>query len=126
MVQITPANIHDLSLLKGLEKEYYGFTLYADKAYIDEEFKMVMRSKNQVEIVTPLKKLRGERLGFFAKTYSSHVSGIRQPIESLFNWINEKTGLQMASKVRSEKGLFVHIFGRLAASVLIMAMNKGF
>jgi len=42
------------------------------------------------------------------------VSRIRQPIESLFNWIQEKTDIQVASKVRSSKGLMVHIFGRLA------------
>ena len=85
-----------------------------------------MRNENQVRIVTPLKEPRGKHLGFFAKMYFSYVSGIRQPIESLFNWNNEKAGLQMVSKVRSEKGLFVHILERLAASALIMAMNKGF
>ena len=49
--------------------------------------------------------------------FSTAVSRFRQPIESLFNWINEKTGLQNASKVRATNGLFVHIFGALATSL---------
>jgi hypothetical protein len=48
---------------------------------------------------------------------------MRQPIESLFNWINEKTGIQQASKVRSYRGLLVHAFGRLAAAMLLLAFN---
>ena len=46
------------------------------------------------------------------------VSSIRQPIESFFNWLNEKTQIQYAGKVRSSKGLFVHIFGKIATALL--------
>ncbi|MHB1104890.1 MAG: hypothetical protein ACYCZ2_00890 [Lutibacter sp.] len=49
------------------------------------------------------------------KLKAKAVSAIRQPIESFFNWINEKTQIQNASKVRSFKGLIVHIFGKLPA-----------
>ncbi|MFT6203899.1 MAG: hypothetical protein ACJAZY_002728 [Spirosomataceae bacterium] len=46
------------------------------------------------------------------------VSRVRQPIESLFNWINEKIGLQNAAKARATKGLMVHIFGALVTAPL--------
>ena len=51
---------------------------------------------------------------------------MRQPIESLLGWINEKTGIQRASKVRSYRvfGLLVHVFGRLAAAMLLLAFNS--
>jgi hypothetical protein len=52
------------------------------------------------------------------------VSRIRQPIEALFGWIQEKTGIQTASKVRSERGLMVHVFGRIAAAMLLLAFNS--
>lgn len=48
---------------------------------------------------------------------------MRQPIESLFSWIDEKTGIQQASKGRSCQGLLVHVFGRLAGAMLILALN---
>ncbi len=41
-------------------------------------------------------------------------------VESLFNWIEEKTGIQRASKVRSYNGLLVHVFGRLAAAMWLL------
>jgi hypothetical protein len=46
------------------------------------------------------------------------VSRVRQPIESLFNWINEKIGLQNAAKARATKGLMVYIFGALVTAPL--------
>jgi hypothetical protein len=49
---------------------------------------------------------------------------VRQPIESLFNWIQEKTGIQVTSKVRSYQGLMIHVFGRLAAAMFLLAFHS--
>ncbi|MCS4044639.1 hypothetical protein GGQ00_003099 [Salinibacter ruber] len=48
---------------------------------------------------------------------------MRQLIESVFNWTDEKTGIQQTSKVRSCQGLLAHIFGRLAATMLLFTLN---
>ena len=58
------------------------------------------------------------------KLFSEAVSRIRQPIESLFNWTGEKTGIQRASKVRWYQGLLAHAFGRLATVMLLLALNS--
>lgn len=50
--------------------------------------------------------------------YSTAVSRARQPIDSLFNWLIEKTNIQRACKVRSTKGLLVHLFGKIAAAFI--------
>ena len=50
--------------------------------------------------------------------FSKAVSKIRQPIEALFNWLIEKTDFQRAGKVRSTKGLLVHVFGKIAAAFI--------
>jgi len=52
------------------------------------------------------------------KLYSSAVSKVRQPIESFFNWLIEKTNIQNASKVRSTNGLWFHCFGKLLVACL--------
>lgn len=54
----------------------------------------------------------------FEMLYDKMVSSVRQPIESFFNWLNEKTQIQKASKVRSSKRLLVHIIGRIAACLI--------
>ena len=50
--------------------------------------------------------------------FSTAVSRVRQPIESLFNWLIQKTDIQRASKVRSAKGLLIHIFGKIASAFI--------
>ena len=57
----------------------------------------------------------------FNDVHNKAVSIIRQPIESLFNWINELTQIQNASKVRSANGLKLHLWGKLAAALLLLA-----
>jgi hypothetical protein len=56
--------------------------------------------------------------------YCRAVSRVRQPIESLFNWIIEKTDIHRASKVRSTKGLLVHVFSRIAAAFTFFIFNS--
>ena len=50
--------------------------------------------------------------------FSTAVSRVRQPIESLFNWLTQKTDIQRASKVRSAKGLLIHIFDKIASAFI--------
>jgi hypothetical protein len=51
---------------------------------------------------------------------STAISRVHQPIESFFNWIEEKTHIQIASKVRSYEGLMVHVFGKIAAALVVL------
>ena len=74
--------------------------------------------------MTPIKGAKGEcqeikkRDKAADDLFSVAVSRIRQPIESLFNWLIQKTDIQRASKVRSSKGLLVHIFGKIASAFI--------
>lgn len=92
---------------------------FADKAYQIE--KKPIHEERHTTVWTPVKKEKGQsHLEAADQWLSTAVSRVRQPIESFFGWIEEKTGIQAASKVRSYKGLIVHTFGRLAAALLIM------
>ena len=71
---------------------------------------------------TPVKRKRGqESLTDAEKDFSRAVSRMRQPIEALFSWIEQKTNISMASRVRSYDGLLVHVFGRLTAACFLLA-----
>lgn len=123
-IGLTPASNHDLTAFKDIVPCIYDTDVYADKAYIASIEKEILNSQHS-NIFTPIKKDKGqERLTFFQQLFSTSVSCIRQPIESLFNWIQEKTNIQVASKVRSSKGLIVHVFGRLAAAFFLLAFNS--
>lgn len=68
----------------------------------------------KLSLFTPIKAIKGEspeitrREKAARDLFLTAVSKVRQPIESLFNWLNEKTNIQRAMKVRSTSGLLVH------------------
>jgi len=49
-----------------------------------------------------------------------NISSIKQAVESLNNWLIEKTNIQKASKVRSASGLIAFIFARIASACFIL------
>jgi hypothetical protein len=123
-IGLSPAKDHDLKAFLELAPHLEGKELFADKAYWDQVLKKVMKLEQGTLLNTPIKREKGQEfLNSFERLISTAVSKIRQPIESLFNWINEKTGIQIASKVRSYNGLMVHVFGKLTAAMYLLA-NK--
>ncbi len=79
------------------------------------------------KIYTPIKKCKGQTyLDAMDSLYSTEVSKIRQPIESLNALTEEKVHIQMASKVRPYDGLMVHIFGKLAVAMQLLMIKCGF
>ena len=73
--------------------------------------------------VAPQEKPRGKELTEDERYYNRLVRSIRQSIESLFNWIEEKTGIQRASKVRSTDALMINCWGKLAVAFFLLAVN---
>ena len=116
-IGITGASDNDGKVFAQIRPALRDNELYGDKAYklADED---EIRNKQGLIVLTPIKKQKGqEYLDAADKLFSTAVSRVRQPIESLFAWIEQKSGIESASKVRSYAGLMVHVFGRLAAAV---------
>jgi Transposase DDE domain len=121
-LDVTPASVHDLTALKPVLQNTYKQAIVLDKAYCSAELQQNM-SQNDCQLITPIKEKKGipdviKKIDHaFNDRFNYSVSVIRQPIESLFNWLNQLTQLQNASKVRSKTGLIVHVFGRLATAL---------
>jgi len=119
---LTPASENDLNVFKNAWEDIENRTFYGDKIYHNVDyFDNLTSSKNSI-MLTPIKgiKNQSEWEKQFDRAYndlfSKAVSTIRQPIESFFNWLIEKTDFQRASKTRSTAGLLVHVFGKIAAA----------
>ena len=129
-IVITPASEHDLNVHRQNWSNIPNRTFYGDKIYCDEELLKDMENSSNSRILTPVKAVKNQpeilrqRDKAANDIYSRAVSSVRQPIESLFNWIIEKTDIQRASKVRSTKGLLVHVFGRIAAAFIYLIFNS--
>lgn len=123
-IGVTPASEHDLVAFRRIAPQIRDSELYGDKAFIDTELAGELAADQNVCMWTPVKKQKGQsELTMTDRAYSAAVSRVRQPIESLFNWLEQKTGIQCASKVRSHRGLLVHVFGRLAAAMFLLVFN---
>jgi Transposase DDE domain len=122
MIGAAPASMNDLTMFKIISPELENGRIYGDKAYIDVKHTAELSNQN-VQLRTPIKKAKDKHSFRGPETYSAWVSSIRQPIESFFNWLQQKTKIQNASKVRSSAGLIVHIFGRIAAAMMLTIFN---
>ena len=124
---ISKASENDLTVFKNNWATLKNRTFFGDKIYINQEFFDELYIKNNAEMLTSIKAVKDQSyaLKYWDRAYNFHfskaVSTIGQPIEGFFNWLIEKTDIQRASKVRSIKGLQVHIFGKLAAAFLNFA-----
>ena len=120
-IYLTEASCHDLTALRQMNLQLGNCALFADKAYACQETKADF-DKAGTALATPTKKQKHQPLEQTDSSWSRFVSCMRQPVESLFNWVIEKTGIQNAAKVRSTNGLFVHCYGKLAVACVLLVL----
>lgn len=124
-ISLTNAGVHDR---KAYEHAIPHMSSCAKDWFVDKAYQVQgnpIHNEYGITLHSPVKKAKGQKtLDSADSILSKLISGIRQPIESLFNWFNEKTGIQLASKVRSYKGLMVHVFGRLAVALFCLHCTK--
>lgn len=117
LMQVSKASEHDRKIAEQLLEGVRNIRVFADLALLDKEWQEHMLAENNVEILTPIKRKKGQaRLDSADKLLSRAISSVKQAIESLNNWLIEKTGIQRASKVRSVEGLNVFLFARIACA----------
>jgi len=125
-ILITPASVNDLTVFKEAWTNKENRCFFGDKIYHHQDFFSDLEKENKSIMMTPVKAVKGEcqeirnRDKAANDLFSTAVSRVRQPIESFFNWLIEKTNIQKASKVRSSKGLLIHIFGKIAAAFIYL------
>ncbi len=118
-VWLCAASHHDSKAFIEQQPEVREISLFGDLAYPTPEIINHLKEQN-TRLIAPQKKPKGKELTDDEKYYNRLVRSIRQPIESLFNWVQEKTGIQKASKVRSTEALLVHCWGKLAVAFFLL------
>jgi hypothetical protein len=122
LMHITPAAENDLTVAKQFLPRFEGLEVFADKIYQSEDWQVLLEQNNKIYVTTPIKLKKGQKaLDSADKLFSEAVSRTRQAIESFFSWIQEKTAIQRASKVRSLNGLLAFIYARLAVVCILLA-----
>lgn len=124
VIGLSKASEHDLTVCRPILSRLRSCRIFGDKIFFDRALKEQLETDQQVELHTPIRRKKGQPfLRSDQQLYGTLVSRVRQPIESLFNWINQKTNIENASKVRSANGLLVHVFGKLAAAMFMLVFK---
>jgi IS5 family transposase len=123
LLHLSRASEHDLTVLRQLDPDFGASYLFGDKAYADQETKRELAERG-TQLLTPYKRKRNEPKTAVPALWSRFVSSVRQPLESLFGWLIQRTNIQNASQVRSTEGLFIHCYGKLAAACLLLTFNS--
>jgi hypothetical protein len=118
-IWLCAASHHDSKAFLHRQLELPTTELFGDLAYPTPEIINHLKEQ-QTRLIAPRKKPKGGELTEDEHYYNRLVRSIRQPIESLFNWIQEKTGIQRASKVRSTDALMIHCWGKLAVAFFLL------
>ena len=116
---LSSASQHDLAVLRELNPTLGSYGLFADKAYADAETKAVL-ARRGTHLLTPYKRRRNELETNVPALLNRFVSSMRQPLESLFGWMIQRTDLQNASRVRSTNGLLAHCYGKIAVACWLL------
>lgn len=121
---LSSASAHDYEVFKNeLLHLARNSKCYLDSAYYDLKNKDFILKQYNVVICAIAKRKRGQKELFAdQKLQNTAISGLRQPIEAFFNWLIEKTGIQNASKTRATKGILSHVYGKIAASAVFLAI----
>ena len=125
---ITPASISDLDVFKNAWSDIDNRCFWGDKIYYNKQYFADLEKEKSSVMLTPIKAIKGQTIQEKQRNkaaddlFSRAVSKVRQPIEGFFNWLIEKTDFQKASKVRSTKGLLVHVFGKMAAAFVSLIL----
>jgi len=123
---LATASFHDLDIAKATlpNSGFEQVKLFSDLAYVDNQFQLDLFDEKGIQIITPVKKKKGRPpLTLFKKAYNSIHASIRQPIDTLFAWINDQTGIQNASKVRSTEGLIYHVSVKMLAAIIFILIK---
>ena len=127
MITLSSVEENDLTVLKREAADRMtNRSIFADKAYSDFHFWNDKLEKQAVSMLTPVKAIKGEEPVIILKgkayrdLFSAAVSKVRQPIEPFFNWLNEKTNIQRAMKVRSTYGLLVYTKGKISIAFIYL------
>ena len=126
-IVISKTSENDLTIFKENWAEIENKTFFDDKIYFGKPFFVALKTKKTLKCKHQLNLLKGNQ-----NKKGSLIKHIMMCTQELFlksesqsnlcsiNCLIEKTDIQTASKVRSEKGLLLHIFGKIVASFLYL------
>src|SRR5205085_4314954 len=91
-IWLREGSCHDLQSVREQAIALPGSALIGDRAFPDPTFQQMLEAQ-RTTLSAPRKKPKGKELSKTEKYYNRLVSRLRQPIESFFQWLIDKTDI---------------------------------
>ncbi len=117
-IDITPASVHDIQLLKDLKWHYSGCTILGDMGYLSVDYQLNLFESAQIKLETPMRK---NQLNFKEQPYMLKKS--RKRIETLFSQLCDQFRIRQ-NFAKSFNGFKTRILSKITTLTLIQYLNK--
>lgn len=121
-IWLREGSCHDLQSVREQAISLPGSALIGDRAFPDPTLRQML-AEQHTTLLAVRKKPKGKELSKSEKSYNRLVSKFRQPVESFFNWLIDRTDIQRAGRVRSTEGLMLHCWGKLTFAAYLLVFN---
>lgn len=117
-IDITPASVHDIHLLKDLKYQYSNCTILGDKGYLSADYQLNLFETAQIKLETPLRK---NQKNYKPQPYIFKRS--RKRIETLFSQLCDQFMIRR-NYAKTFHGFKTRILSKITALTLIQHLNK--
>jgi len=117
-VDITPASVHDIHMLKDVQWGYSSCTLLGDRGYLSAEYQLDLFTTAQIKLETPMRRNQHD---YKAQPYVFRKS--RKRIETLFSQLCDQFRIR-ENFAKSFVGFKTRVLSKITAMTLIQYLNK--
>jgi hypothetical protein len=117
-VDITPASVHDIALLKDIKLQYKECTILGDMGYLSAEYQLDLFSTSQIKLQTPMRKNQKE---YQQQPYIFRKS--RKRIETLFSQLCDQFMIRR-NYAKTFEGFKTRILSKITALTMVQFLNK--
>lgn len=117
-IDITPASVHDIHILKDVKWNYSNCTMLADMGYLSVDYQLNLFESSQIKLETPMRK---NQVNYKKQPYVFRKS--RKRIETLFSQLCDQFRIRQ-NFAKSFSGFKTRILSKITALTLIQYLNK--
>lgn len=117
-VDITPASVHDINMLKDVKMTYSNCTLLGDMGYLSADIQLNLFESVQIKLETPMRK---NQINYVGQPYVFKKG--RKRIETLFSQMCDQFRIR-SNYAKTFVGYSTRILSKITAITVIQHLNK--
>lgn len=114
---MTAANVHDLSYLKDVQREFHDCLMLGDKGYLSAEIRLDLFETANITLEVPYRLNQENR-----RPPSSAYRRFRRRVETLFSQLNDQF-MMIRNYAKQPAGLFTRTAAKVAALTVLQYVN---